>query len=218
MTDVRRRSRAGWSAAGLAVLLAAIAGADRMPARQVGAADRGDLSPALRQPERTPSSGLAAAADIRRYRLPDVALTDMLGNRVQLAVALRDPAPIIIEFMYTTCAGICPITSALLAQVQDAPALAGARIWSVTIDPEADTPERLQLYAQSYDAGPGWRFFTGAPDDIVALQSAFAAYRGNKMRHEPLIFIRAEGDRWMRLAGMADAADLVDGFRRAARR
>jgi protein SCO1 len=156
----------------------------------------------------------------RRYDLPDVALTDMHGVTIRMAAELRDPTPIIVEFMYTTCSGICPISTALLAQAQSELSLdqLRPRIWSISIDPEADTPERLELYAQAYGAGPDWRFFTGAVDDVNALQIAFDAYRGNKMRHEPLIFIRAGDDRWVRMNGLPSAAELVDEFRTATRR
>jgi protein SCO1 len=153
---------------------------------------------------------------VRHYRVPDLTLTDMNGGTMRLAKALRDPAPIVLEFMYTTCAGVCPITSALLAQAQSELAVGHAdlRIWSISIDPDADTPDRLQLYAQSYGAGPNWRFFTAGLDDIVTLQAAFDAYRGNKMRHEPLILIRAHGDQWARVNGLPSASELVDEFRR----
>jgi protein SCO1 len=153
---------------------------------------------------------------VRQYRVPDLTLTDMNGGTMRLGAALRDPGPIVLEFMYTTCAGVCPITSALLAQAQSELAVGHAdlRIWSISIDPDADTPARLQLYAQSYGAGPNWRFFTGGLDDIVTLQAAFDAYRGSKMRHEPLILIRAHGDQWARVNGLPSASELVDEFRR----
>ena len=153
---------------------------------------------------------------IRHYRLPDLNLTDMNGDTMRLGTALRESTPIILEFMYTTCSGVCPISSALLAQAQSELAIghADVRVWSISIDPDADTPDRLRLYAQLYGAGPNWRFFTGGLDDIVSLQAAFDVYRGNKMRHEPVIFIRAHGDRWARVNGLPSASELVAEFRR----
>jgi protein SCO1/2 len=161
------------------------------------------------------------ARSVIRYDVPNVTLIDMDGRRVRLRRELADPGPAILEFMYTTCAGICPILSGLLAQTQEelGPALRGARIWSISIDPEADTPERLRLYAVGYDAKPNWRFLTGRMDNVVAVQQAFDAYRGNKMRHEPLIFLHPGGGgaEWVRLNGMLTASQLAAEYRRLVR-
>ena len=85
---------------------------------------------------------------------------------------------------------------------------------SITIDPEYDTSARLQAYAARYHAGPQWQFLTGNREDIVAVQKAFDAYRGTKMNHEPLTFLRASVDApWVRLNGLASAADVVKEYR-----
>jgi protein SCO1/2 len=80
--------------------------------------------------------------------------------------------------------------------------LARVRMISISIDPEHDTPERLRQYARKFKAGPQWLFLTGKTEDIASVQKAFEAYRGNKMRHEPLTFLRAESsESWVRLDG-----------------
>ena len=42
--------------------------------------------------------------------------------------------------------------------------------YSISIDPETDTPERLKEYADTFRAGPGWLFLTGKPEDIHAIR------------------------------------------------
>ena len=42
--------------------------------------------------------------------------------------------------------------------------------YSLSIDPETDTPERLKEYADTFGAGPGWLFLTGKPEDIHAIR------------------------------------------------
>jgi protein SCO1/2 len=42
---------------------------------------------------------------------------------------------------------------------------------SLTVDPERDTPERLKEFATAFDAGPGWLFLTGKPEDIKVIDS-----------------------------------------------
>jgi protein SCO1/2 len=146
-----------------------------------------------------------------------VTLVDMSGARVSLAAVLREDAPTFVNFVFTTCSTICPVMSATFAQVQRQ---LGAerdrvRMISISIDPEHDSPEKLSAYARRHDAGPHWRFLTGAAADIVAVLQAFDAYRGNKMSHEPLTLLRASpSGAWVRLDGLATAADLMAEYRR----
>ena len=62
---------------------------------------------------------------------------------------------------------------------------------SVSIDPEQDTPAELAAYAERFHAGPQWTFLTGSLEDSIAVQTAFDAYRGDKMNHTPLTLLRA---------------------------
>lgn len=157
------------------------------------------------------------ARSIGTYRPPNVTLVDMSGSSIPLVAILNRPGPLLLQFIFTTCPTICPALSSTFSAAQDKlgadPAL--LRMVSISIDPEHDTPERLQLYAQKLKAKPHWQFLTGKLDDIVAVQKAFGAYRGNKMRHEPLTYLRASpADPWIRLDGFMSVAELVREYQR----
>jgi protein SCO1/2 len=155
---------------------------------------------------------------LRSYRIPDVTLLDMTGARVALASALGGDTPVFLNFIFTSCTSICPVMSATFAEVQRQLDADGNRIRmiSISIDPEHDNPDQLSAYARKHDAGPDWRFLTGRSADIVAVQNAFNAYRGNKMSHVPSTFLRASASGpWVRIDGFASAADLVAEYRRA---
>lgn len=156
-----------------------------------------------------------AAPDAPRYArslvrpaVPPVTLVDRDGSRVALAEELARPGPVAVQFVFTTCAAICPVTTGTLAAARERyPKL---RALSITIDPEHDTPERLRAYAASFGAGRGWRFLTGRGADLLAVQQAFDVYRGDKMRHQPATFLRAApGGPWLRLDGFPSAAELA---------
>jgi protein SCO1 len=107
---------------------------------------------------------------------------------------------------------VCPVLTATFSQVQAAlgDERNALRMVSISIDPEHDTPARLAAYAAKFHAGPQWRFLTGSLSDIVAVQKAFDAYRGEKTSHVPLTFLRASPDApWVRIEGFASAAELV---------
>lgn len=150
------------------------------------------------------------------YGLPDLALVDKSGEKTSLLQEVNVGKPVMLNFIFTTCTTICPILSATFSRVQEqlGDDADEVRMISITIDPEHDTPERLEAYAARFKAGSQWQFLTGDPDRIVAVQKAFDAYRGSKMNHEPLTFLRVgEEAPWVRLGGLAGAADVIEEYR-----
>jgi protein SCO1/2 len=150
------------------------------------------------------------------YDVPDVELVNQRGERVSLRALAGDGQPLLLSFIFTSCGSICPTLTATLARAgrelrQSEPSL---RLISISIDPENDTPERLQAYAARFDAPPDWVFLTGRAQDIESVLKAFDAYRGDKLAHAPLTFVRrnAEG-RWLRIDGFTGAAGLVSEYR-----
>ena len=157
---------------------------------------------------------------LERYQLPPVSLVGMNGAEVPLGEALDHPGPLLLQFIFTTCPGVCPALSAIFTGTQNhlGEEVEGARFISISIDPEHDTPQRLRDYAHRFDASHQWKFFTGDLEDVIAVQKAFAAYHGNKMRHEPVTFLRpSPGDEWIRFDGFPRASDLANEVRRLQR-
>lgn len=146
------------------------------------------------------------------YPIPDVTLLDQSGRQVDLRQLLAADKPVLVNFVYTTCTAICPVMTATFAQVQQRLGADAEKVMMVSfsIDPEQDTPAALAVYAQRFHAGPQWLFLTGSLEDSIAVQKAFDAYRGDKMNHVPLTFLRAARDgQWVRVDGFASADDLV---------
>jgi protein SCO1/2 len=155
------------------------------------------------------------------YKIPDVTLLDMTGAKVPLAAALGGDAPLMLNFIFTTCTSICPLMSVTFSEVQKRLGAEGDRVRmvSISIDPEQDSPAQLSAFATKHGAGPGWQFLTGRTTDITTVQRAFDAYRGNKMSHAPSTYIRTTPTGpWVRLDGLASATDIVAEYRRALRR
>jgi protein SCO1/2 len=159
----------------------------------------------------------AYSRSLHDYQLPDLELVNMAGEKTRLLSELNPGKPVMVNFIFTTCTTICPVMIATFAQVQSELG-AGSdalRMISFSIDPEHDTPERLREYAGRFNAGPQWQFLTGSLADSVAVQKAFDVYRGNKMNHEPTTLMKAaDGDTWVRIDGLARAADIVAEYHR----
>ena len=150
------------------------------------------------------------------YQTPDVMLIDQSGKKVSLIELLGGDDPLMLNFIFTTCTTICPVLSATFSQAQQeyGSELADVRMISISIDPEHDTPDRLKEYAQRYNALDGWTFLTGDLKTVMQVQRAFDAYRGDKMSHVPLTFLRiSAGESWVRLEGFPGAKDLLKEYR-----
>lgn len=151
------------------------------------------------------------------YALADLKLTRMDGSRVELAKELETGSPVVLNFIYTSCTAICPMTSQVFSRLQETLSASGedVRLVSISIDPEHDTPVRLAAYARQFSAGPQWQFYTGTAKESIAIQKAFDTFRGDKMNHIPVTFLRrAPGKPWVRIEGMASPDDLVEAYRK----
>ncbi|RDH85846.1 MAG: hypothetical protein DIZ78_09670 [endosymbiont of Escarpia spicata] len=149
------------------------------------------------------------------YRMPERELVSMDGQSTSLVTELEGDKPVMLNFIFTTCTTICPVLSATFSQVRESLGSESRNVTmvSISIDPEYDTPEKLNEYPRLYGADDQWRFLTGQVEDIIAIEKAFDAYRGTKMSHEPLTFLRADGDSpWVRIEGIASADDIVKEY------
>ena len=110
---------------------------------------------------------------IRQRNLPNVVLTTHEGEQVRFYDDLVKDKFVTINMVYTSCKATCPLTTANLVRVQK---MLGDRVgrdlsmYSITLDPEHDTPEVLNTYVKTFGVGSGWKFLTGKPEDIELLR------------------------------------------------
>lgn len=152
----------------------------------------------------------------QQVNLPDLTVIRMDGKRVKLTDAIDDGRPVMLNFIYTSCTAICPVTSQVFMEFREQIGAERDRLnmVSISIDPEQDTPKRLTQYAKRFGSSGAWPHYTGTSQDSEAIQRAFEAWRGDKMNHQPLTFIRAtQGGPWLRLDGFLSPADLVSEYR-----
>jgi len=154
---------------------------------------------------------------VAEYKLPAaIRLVRDDGKTVPLAEELDDGRPVVLNFIYTTCTAICPVTSKVFQQLQTklGPDRSKVHLVSISLDPEEDTPARLTEYAKKYKAGPGWQHYTGSAEASIATQKVFDVYRGDKMNHTPVTLLRsAPGKPWVRFDGFATADNLLAEYR-----
>jgi protein SCO1/2 len=116
-------------------------------------------------------SDLATASD----PAPDFALTDQNGNPLRLA-DLRGTF-VVLDFIFTSCQGPCPMLTSAHVTLQRAlpPELrARTRFVSISLDPVRDNPMALRAYGLARGADlTGWSFLTGPPDTVAEVVKAY---------------------------------------------
>jgi protein SCO1/2 len=116
-----------------------------------------------------PESYLAEQRLPKLYPLPAFELIDASGEPfTQESLAGRFW---VADFIFTTCAGPCPVMSSRMADLAEAfadnPAV---QFLSISVNPETDTPEVLREYADRYQADTSrWHFVTGDRNVIHSL-------------------------------------------------
>ncbi len=140
---------------------------------------------------------------------PNIPLVTHEGKPVRFFDDLIKGKVVVINFIFTSCPDVCPLETARMHEVQE---ILGDRVgrdvfmYSITIDPETDSPEVLRKYMERFDVGPGWTFLTGKESDITLLRRKLGLYSsekgGEKLEAHSVSSIignQATG-RWMRMS------------------
>lgn len=154
----------------------------------------------------------------------DAVLTTHDEQRVRFYTDLLQGKRVLINFVFVGCTDICDSVTANLAMLQD---LLGDRVgrdifmYSITLQPEFDTPSVLRTYAERFGVKPGWSFLTGAPADVELLRRrlGFAdidpARDANIFEHAGMLRIGEERlDRWAMAAALLPSESLAGAVNR----
>ncbi|PWF49029.1 SCO family protein [Massilia glaciei] len=110
---------------------------------------------------------------------PEIALRGTDGSQFSLAKYRRKV--VVLEFGYTACADVCPVSLAMLAQAKKQLGADGARLQVVfvTVDPARDSPAHLKRYMGAFD--PSFIGITGTAAEMAAVQKAYGITVTKKM-------------------------------------
>ena len=99
--------------------------------------------------------------------IPDFKLIERAGTPMTKRDLLGSIT--VVDFIFTHCAGSCPVMTGQMGRLQKKWDGKGVRFWSITVDPKRDTPAHLRDYAKEAGAGEGWFFLTGDKKAIFEL-------------------------------------------------
>ncbi|MEO5810681.1 MAG: SCO family protein [Rhodanobacter sp.] len=161
----------------------------------------------------TMSSG-PAVSTWHTYLVPALTLINQHGEPISLKQVLTSDRPVLVQFFYASCTTICGVRAAQLVSIAKKLVKADIDIgfYTITTDPDRDTPSRLLSYSQEFGPPPvNWQLMTGTLAQTRQMQMAFEASdpANNRMFHRPETFIRAgKNGKWLRIDGMTTALQL----------
>jgi protein SCO1 len=174
-----------------------------------------------------PSAGRAAAGDpgaatitpaqAAAHYFPNQTLLTQDNKPVHFYSDLMQGKVVLINFMYTTCTGICPSMTANLVKVREYLGNHVGKdinIISITVDPTTDTPEALKKYAEGYKIqGSGWYFLTGPEKDVDGVLYKLGGYVEDKDDHSTFIILgNPETGQWLKMFAMSRPNQIAEAI------
>lgn len=157
--------------------------------------------------------------DMSATPFPNVTLYTHEGEAVKFYDDLIRDKVVAINMMYAQCAGICPKATANLVQVQEMLGERAGRdvfMYSITLQPDLDSPKGLKQYADRHGIKPGWKFLTGAPEDIELVRYRLGffdrevALDSVKENHTGMVRIGNDAlNRWSMAASLSDPQQIM---------
>jgi len=147
---------------------------------------------------------------------PNTELINQDGKKFSFYDDLVKGKIVVINFIYTSCPDVCPLETAQLTRVQR---IIGNRLgkdvffYSISIDPETDTPEVLKEYRNRF--GAKWDFFTGDENEIINIRRKLGLYvenlEGGENNHNVNMIIGNQvTGRWMKRSPFENPYVLAD--------
>ena len=147
---------------------------------------------------------------------PNVPLTTHNGDTLYFFDDLIKDKVVAINFIYTSCPDTCPLETAKLVRVQN---ILGPRLgddiffYSISIDPDVDTPEVLKEYKERF--GAKWIFLTGKEADVTQLRKKLGLYieeiqDGSNNHNVSMIIGNQATGQWMRRSPYENPYVLAD--------
>jgi protein SCO1 len=153
-------------------------------------------------------------SELAAHYFPNTVLLTQDNKPVRFFDDLLKGKTVLINFIFTSCTGVCPPMTANLLKVQEQ---LGERVGrdirmiTLSVDPTIDTPERLKEYAEKYKVKHGWYFLAGKKEDVEIVLRKIGGFVTDKNDHSTLLIAgNVETGQWIKLFAMLKPAQIAD--------
>lgn len=170
-------------------------------------------SPSAATPSAAPTAAQTGASNAEKY-FTDVMLVNQDGEKMRFYSDLLQGKTVIINSFFATCQGSCLPITRNLEKVQEALGDRlgkDARIISISVDPDVDTPAELKAFGKKFHARPGWYFLTGPKENVEFVLKKIGQFVTDKQDHYNIVIIGNERTGlWKKAFGLAKSDALVE--------
>lgn len=124
--------------------------------------------------------------------IPNLLVQDQFGRDKQFYSDLVEGKLVAINFIFTRCEMICPISGFKFSQLRKAIAADDQitlDLISMTTDAPYDSSERLKTWSEKFGAGDGWSQITGDKKTMDTLLKSMQAFTADRLDHTTLILL-----------------------------
>jgi cytochrome oxidase Cu insertion factor (SCO1/SenC/PrrC family) len=156
----------------------------------------------------------SSISDTASEYFPNLELLTQDNKPVRFYNDLLKGKVVLINFLFTTCQGVCSPMTANMVKVQN---YLGERVGrevniiSISVDPLTDTPAVLKKYADSFKTQPGWYFLTGDKKNVDWVLYKLGGYVEDKQQHSSILIIGNETTgEWMKVPAMSNPTEIAN--------
>ena len=141
----------------------------------------------------------------------DDQVLDQNGKSRRFFSDIVQDKPAVVNFIYTSCEGICPPMGAHFAKLEKElkkRKIKDVRLISISLDPEQDTPAKLKTWVAQWHGQ--WTLVTGERKHLDAIsQTIFGAPLIDKALHNPISVVRTRSGQWVRMDGLGPIKEIL---------
>lgn len=154
---------------------------------------------------------------IAREYFSDTYLVNQDGEEVRFYTDVLKDRIVVINFMFASCEGACPLITQKMRMAREAlggEAAASIRFISISVDAQRDTPAALQEFARKQQADGDWVFLTGAPENVDLVIKKLGQYFPDVDEHSTILIAGNVKSRyWMKIPPNVPAPGVAERLR-----
>jgi protein SCO1/2 len=149
----------------------------------------------------------------------DTPLLTQDGKPVRFYSDVLDGRAVVVGFVFTRCAGACPLLMSKLQKVREGLGGEDVHFVLLSVDPGFDTPQELKRFAEKHRAtGREWTFLTGTKQNVSLVLNRLGAYADDPREHNTgFLAANVRTRHWIKIPPQSSPALVAEQVTRLAR-
>ena len=128
-------------------------------------------------------------------KLIDHEMLNTQREKVKLVKDVMADKMVIMNFVYTDCKTVCPVSTHIMSEVfksiqLDKSIKNKVKLITLTLNPKTDTPEKMKEFSRKYsNSAKGWAWLTGSSNKINESLLGLRAYAPVISEHSGVILV-----------------------------